>query len=578
MPSERPTGAVALLRALAAMGVERIFASPGSDWAPLWEALAAPWAPGEVPEYISSRHEETAVGMASGYAKATGKLPALVVHTTVGALHAAMGLRAALHERIPMVVMAGESIAFAEPPAPPAGRQWLRVLTDLGGPARLVEPSVKWSFGLNSSVILPHTIQRACQLAMSAPRGPVFVSVPTEMLMETMSAEPPPVAALPAAPVASDEAIAELAAALTAARRPVIVTEELGRNVGAVDELVRLAEALGAPVLDGWHADYVNFPRDHWLYAGTAIEPLHELLKGADFVLLAEAVAGWHPPSALRGTKVAVLGEDPLHPHLPFWGFRADYVLSGDAELTLRELANSLADPEETFEQAGARREARRRLWLTKHDWPQRRAELHAKARAAGERAAITAAWIAQQLNDVLPPDAILVNETISHRADLVQLLDKLKPGAFYESSYGGLGMGLGTALGVKHAHPGRTVVLTIGDGSFYYNPVVAAFGACQELKLPLLVLLFDNAGYQSQKNDVVREYPQGWAVRTNKFVGTSITPMPNYAILAHAFGGFGEKVERPQDVRPALEHGLEALARGQLALIHFVLEPVNRP
>src|ERR1041385_1518073 len=194
------TGAQALLDALRAMGVERIYASPGSDWAPLWEALAAPqegW-----PEYISSRHEETAVGMATGYAKATGKLPALVVHTTVGLLHATMGLRAALHERIPMVVMAGESISFAEPPAPPAGRQWLRVLTDLGGPARLVEDTVKWSFGLNAANILPPTIQRACQLAMSAPRGPVFVSVPTEMLMETAAVEAPK-AALPS-PVAAD--------------------------------------------------------------------------------------------------------------------------------------------------------------------------------------------------------------------------------------------------------------------------------------------------------------------------------------------------------------------------------------
>src|SRR5216110_3472141 len=149
------SGAETLLRVLRAMGVERIFASPGSDWAPLWEALARPWKAGEVPEYISSRHEETAVGMASGYAKATGKLPAIVIHTTVGALHATMGLRAALHERVPMVVMAGESVSFAEPPAPPAGRQWLRVLTDVGGPARLVESTVKWSFGLNSPQLLP---------------------------------------------------------------------------------------------------------------------------------------------------------------------------------------------------------------------------------------------------------------------------------------------------------------------------------------------------------------------------------------------------------------------------------------
>ena len=543
------------------MGVERIFASPGSDWAPLWEALARPWKPGEVPEYISSRHEETAVGMAAGYAKATGKLPAVVIHTTVGALHASMALRAALHERIPMVVLAGESVSFGEPPAPPAGRQWLRVLTDVGGPAALVDRSVKWSFGLNSSLILPHTIQRACQLAMSAPKGPVFVSVPTEALMDTMSAEPP-LAVLPAATVASDEAIAELAAALGAAKRPVIISEELGRYPVAVDALVRVAEALGAPVLDGWHADYVNFPRDHPLYAGVAREPVHPLLKDADFVILAEAVAGWHPPSALRSVKVAAIGEDPLHSNLPYWGFRTDYVLPGEPAATLARLADKLP----------------RRSSARSHGWREQKADLRAKARAAGEGQVITAAWIAHELNEVLPDNTIIVNETISHSGDLAYLLDRLKPGAFYEASYGGLGMGLGTALGVKNAHPDRPVVLTIGDGSFYYNAVVAAFGAAQELELPLLVVLFDNAGYFSQKSDVVREYPQGWAVRTNKFAGTSITPMPDYPLLANAFGGTGEKVERPGDVRAALKRGLDAIGKGQLALVHCVLEPVNRP
>src|SRR5262245_43864202 len=176
-------GAEAILRALGAMGVERIFASPGSDWAPLWEALARPHAPGEVPEYVPVRHEETAVAMASGYSKATGKLPAVVLHTTVGTLHAAMALRIAKHERVPMVVMAGESTTFSESPTFKAGRQWLRLLTDVGGPARLAEPSVKWSFGLNSSLLLAQTLQRACQLAMGAPRGPVFVAASVEMLL-----------------------------------------------------------------------------------------------------------------------------------------------------------------------------------------------------------------------------------------------------------------------------------------------------------------------------------------------------------------------------------------------------------
>src|SRR4051812_11311482 len=177
------------------MGVEAIFASPGSDWAPLWEALASDSYWGS--RYISSRHEETAMGMALGYAKSTGKLPAVIVHTTVGALHTTMIARAALHERIPMVILAGEVIGFAEPPSAKVGRQWLRLLTDLGGPARLMEACVKWSCGLNMPSLLPQTIQRACQLAETSPRGPVFISVPTEYMIAEMPSSAPP-AALPA--------------------------------------------------------------------------------------------------------------------------------------------------------------------------------------------------------------------------------------------------------------------------------------------------------------------------------------------------------------------------------------------
>src|SRR5215467_5428289 len=124
------SGAHALLTTLRRMGVEKIFASPGSDWAPLWEALASPSARDEFPEYLSLRHEETAIAMASGYAKSSGKLCAVALHTT-------MGMRAALHERIPMVLLAGESISFGERPEYPVGPQWLRLLSDVGGPARL---------------------------------------------------------------------------------------------------------------------------------------------------------------------------------------------------------------------------------------------------------------------------------------------------------------------------------------------------------------------------------------------------------------------------------------------------------
>jgi len=541
------TGAQAILRGLRAMGVECIFASPGSDWAPLWEALASDawWAS----RYISSRHEETAIGMALGYAKATGKLPAVMVHTTVGAQHTTMIARAALHERIPMVIMAGEVIGFAEPPSPTVGRQWLRLLTDLGGPAELMKSSVKWSFALNNPVILPQTVQRACQLAMSAPRGPVFVSVPTEYMISELVGEPPP-AVLPDLPDVGEAALAAMAETLKAAKAPVIVTEEAGRDPAAVDALVSLAETLGAPVFEAWQPYYANFPHGHPLYAGVLADETPAALANADVVLLVESVLPWHPPSKIVDKKVLVLGEDPLHPRLPFWGFRADVIGAGNVTHALRDLAKRLPRSNRTA--------------------PGR----HPHSIPAMPKVVDTA-WVAHQLNEALPADAVVVNETITHRLELHERLDKLGPGSFFEASYGGLGVGLALALGAKYAHRNRPVVCTIGDGAFHYNPVVGSFGAAQEHGLPILVVLFDNAGYLSQKRDVSTYYPQGAAAKAGRVIGTPIAPAVDYAKLAQAYGGYGEKVTHPAEVRAAIDRGLQAVARGQLALLDMTLAPI---
>lgn len=560
MASTSKRGAEALLSALKAMGVERIYASPGSDWGPLWEALASPTAERDYPRYISSRHEETALAMAMGDAKATLKPVAVVLHTTVGALHGAMLLRAALHERIPLIVLAGESIGFGEQGSMAVGRQWLRLLTDTGGPARLMEPCVKWTFGLNTALILPQTIQRACQIAVAAPKGPVFVSVPLEHLVETMPAAPPP-ASLPLPATASEDAIDRLAAALDAARNPVVITEEVGRDPAAVSALVEVAETLGAPVIEAWQPYYVNFPRDHRLAGGVAFDDMEALIADADTVFLVESVLPWHPPSRIADKTVLVLGEEPLHTRLPFWGFRADVIATGEAAPSLRALQRKLKKKSAAV------------------DWPARLAKRRAAhleaGRAAGDKPIIETAWVGHALNQALPADAIVVNETITHRLALHHQLERLGVGSFYEASYGGLGGGIGLALGIKSAAPGRTVVLTIGDGAFHYNPVVASFGAAQEHGLPIFVIVFNNAGYLSQKNDVVNSFPQGDAVRRGSVIGTSITPSPDYPLLARAYGGVGERVDKPADVPAALERGLAAVKRGQLALLEVVLKPI---
>ena len=563
------TGAQTLLRVLGGMGVERIFASPGSEWSPLWEALAEPQGEG-LPLYLSTRHEEVAVGMASGYAKATGKLPAVMIHTTVGALHASMALRGALHEQVPMVVFTGESIGFGEEEGPDVGAQWIAHLADIGGPARLVERCVKWSFGVNTKAILPATIQRACQIATAAPRGPVFVSVPMEFLFDKMTKNPPSDNGNAPAPTADAKGLEELAGMLTAAKNPIVIAEDAGRSPRIVERVVDLAELLGAPVVESRSTGYMNFPRNHPLHAG--YEP-QEYIHDADVIFLLGALAPWHPAS--KGprpeAKVAVLDENPLRAELPYWGFRVDLCLTGEILSSLEKLLEILR---KRISKGEPERTRRAEMWKSRFE--ERKRKWTEEALALKSKKPIDTRWVTHELNQVLPADAMVVEETISHRLAVHRYLDRLKPGSFFAGCIGGLGTGLATALGVKAAAPKRPVICLIGDGSFNYDPALAALGVCQEHKLPILIVVFNNFGYLSQQSGIPKYFPGGWAVRNKNFIGISITPSPDYAAIARAFEGYGEKVEEPGEVRPAIERGLKALAAGQVALIDIRLQPVS--
>ncbi|MET0500545.1 MAG: thiamine pyrophosphate-binding protein [Candidatus Binatia bacterium] len=565
--TEGLTGADTLLRVLSHMGVDRIFASPGSEWSPVWEAFAKAKAQSEgVPLYISSRHEEVAVGMASGYAKSTGKLPAVMIHTTVGALHATMALRGALHEQVPMVVFTGESLGFGEEAGPDVGAQWLGALADIGGPARLVDRCVKWSYGVNAKSLLPSTIQRACQLAMGSPKGPVFVSLPMEYLFDKMtknaSAENVPIPA----PMADPAAIEELAALLAGAKNPVIITEEAGRSAAIVEKLVELAEILGAGVVESRASSYVNFPRTHPLHAG--FEP-QEFLSEADVILLLGVIAPWHPASKKLnpGTKVAVLSDNPLRSDLPYWGFPVNQILTGEIESSIKHLVECVKKRVAKGNSDASQRAAN---WRGRYDT--RKGQWKEEALTRKEKKPIDTRWVTYELAQVLPADALVVEETITHRLSIHRYLDMLKPGTFFAGCIGGLGTGTGTALGVKAAFPKRPVLCLIGDGAFNYDPGLAALGVCQEHQLPIMIVLYNNYGYHSQKSGVPRFFPDGFAVKNQDFIGISINPSPDYATVARAFDGYGEKVEEPSEVRAALQRGLKAIAGGQMALIDIRL------
>ncbi len=558
-----------MLRVLGKMGVEKIFASPGSEWSPLWEALAEPGVEG-MPQYYSTRHEEIAVGMASGYAKSTGKLPAVVIHTTVGALHATMAMRAALHEQIPMVVFAGESIGFGEDDGPDVGGQWQGHLGDLGGPAKLVDHTVKWSFGVNTKAILPSTVQRACRLAMAGPRGPVFVSVPMEYLFDSMTKDVPSDLGSSPLATADPKGIEELANLLAGAEHPVIVTEDAGKTMKSVETLVEIAELLGCPVVETRSTGVINIPRTHPLHSGYDAK---EGVQRADVIFLLAVIAPWHPASITpsKGAKVAMLDENPLRIEIPYYGYQSDLCLTGEIESSLEHLLAALKKKVSKGDAARARRaedlkvanDARRKKWRE-------------EAMALANQKPMDTRWVAHEISQVLPKDAMVVEETITHRLAVHRYFDNLTPGSFFNGCIGGLGTGLATALGVKAANPKRPVICLIGDGSFNYDPSPAAFGAAQEHNLPFLTIMFNNQGYLSQKSGVPKYYPGGWAVKSNNFSGLHIAPCPEYSLMIKAFDGYGEKVEDPGEVRKAVERGLRAVAGGQSALLDIRLKTVE--
>jgi acetolactate synthase-1/2/3 large subunit len=366
--------------------------------------------------------------------------------------------------------------------------------------------------------------------------------------------------------MADPAALEELAATLAGAKNPLIITEEAGRSTAVVESLVELAQLLGAGVVESRASSYVNFPRTHVLHAG--FEP-QEFLPEADAILLLGVIAPWHPASKklAQGTKLAVLSDNPLRSDLPYWGYPVTQILTGEIESSMKHLLEALKK-----RAARGNDDATRRSGIWRSRYERRKADWKEEALRRKEQKPIDTRWVTYELAQVMPADALVVEETITHRLSIHRYLDMLKPGAFFAGCIGGLGTGTGTALGVKAANPKRPVLCLIGDGAFNYDPGLAALGVCQEHNLPIMIVLYNNYGYHSQKSGVPRFFPDGFAVKNQDFIGISINPSPDYAMIARAFDGYGEKVEEPGEVRAALQRGLKAIASGQMALIDIRL------
>jgi acetolactate synthase-1/2/3 large subunit len=566
--TDTANGAQVLLELLKAHGIECVFASPIAVMAPVWEALAERRERGApaAPRYFQCRHESLAVAVASGFYKATGRQQAVFLPTGLGVLHGAMALRTALQERTPMTVLAPDTLTYGEVAALDPGPEWPSLLVDLAGPARDGELCVKWAKEAKTAGDLVNELRRALYLANAIPKGPTLLSVPFDLLMTPVALEHRPVIE-PRPVVASPEQLDEIAALLARSAEPLIITEHGGRTGEEAAALVALAEALAAPVFEFMMPAYHNAPRSHPLVMPGTADPV---VGQADAILLAGVNAPWHPPSpALRPDAAVIhLEEDPLRPRAAYWGYRTTHAVAGDRGRNLRALVERVRRlvPSPAAERA--------RRWTAYRDRLRAEAEQAAAAAAAETGNGVPAAALFRALHRALPPSSSIVDEIVAQIPQMLQFLFESKPFRQYRGWTGALGTSLGTALGVKLARPGDTVVCVIGDGALHYNPVPAALGFAQQYRVPLLVVVCDNRGYVSQTWNVYRYFAEGAAVRSRDFTGDVIAPTPDYVKLAEAYGGTGERVEKAADLESAIERSLAAVAAGRSALLDVLVTP----
>ena len=544
--------AEAYLELLAARGVEYLFANAGTDFAPLIEAYAKRFATGQaLPRPVTVPHEVPAVAMAHGFAMVTGRPQAVMVHVIVGAANATGGLINAARAGVPMLFTAGRN------PITEAGFRgsrnrpihWAQESFDQGA---LVREFVKWDYELRNFAQLETVVDRALAITAAEPQGPVYLTLPREVLGEaheifeyTDNSRAP----RPAASVAAPEGIEDAARILAAARRPLVITKAAGRDPAAVPALVAVAEALGAPVVDQFHT-YVNFPQDHALHGGFDASPY---LDDADAILVVESDVPWFPDlkAARPEAKLVHVGVDPLFTRYPVRGFAADVALPGAPRLTLAALATALRAgiPQKV---AAERRE---RLAVAGRA---RRAATEARARALANDQPIDMAWLSRCIGDVLDPRTIVVNE---YDLDASQASFTV-PGTYFAApSSGGLGWGLGAALGAKLAAPDHTVICCVGDGAYIFGAPTAAHWVSRAYEAPVLWIIFNNRVWNAVKRSVLSHAPDGWAKRTGMPL-TELDPPPDYELICQASGGHAEKVEDPTKLPEALARGLDIVRR----------------
>ncbi len=548
-PTGDPTAAAALLARLGQLGVDYLFVNSGTDFPPLIEAMAAAQANGtKLPEALVMPHEGAAMGMAQGYWLATGRPQAVMAHTNVGLANCAIGAINAATDRVPILLFSGrtpttERDRFGARTVPIGWGQEMRDQT------ALIREAVKWDYELRFPEQVVELVDRAHAIAGSTPKGPVYLSLPREVLCA-----PCPAAELdrrpgqaPAVAAPHPDALEAAARILAEAERPVIFAQRGAGSPAAFLALAQLATDRAIPVVQYW-AVQLAIAASHPMSAGIDPEPW---ISEADAILVIDSLAPWSPdihrPPA--GCRIVQLGPDPLYSRFPVRHFGADVALVGETGETLLALAATLRRlPRSTAN------EQRRRLVEERN--AASRAAMLAAARAGGGLS-MTKAWVSLCLGEAIAGRNATV---LSELGCPLGPLELQAHGSWYQEPHsGGLGWSFPCGLGLALADRQRLVVATMGDGSYIFANPVACHQIAEALELPLLVIVLNNGEWGAVRQSVLGLYPDGHAARANRVPLTALAPSPDFTSVAAASRAWARQVEHgadlPQVLADAIRH-----------------------
>jgi acetolactate synthase I/II/III large subunit len=561
------TTAEHLMYLLAAHGIEYLFLNPGTDSAPLQEAVYALREAGlPTPTVLISTFESVSLAAAHAYWKLTGRPQAVFVHVDAGTQNLGAMVHNVMRDRAGVVVIAGKT-PYGEKAGLSGGRSsaihWQQDVPDQAG---IVRGYAKWTQEIVRPEMLDRAVGRAVQVAASAPAGLSYLTVSRDVLMDVPRLDESRVSGypIPAPPAPHPAAVTRIADALAGAAAPVLVTSRLGRTAEGFTATERLADLAGLTVTGRVEGGPVNLSTRHPMSVRNPAQAA-AAISAADVILIVESDVPWLPStvSIRPNAQVFHVDVDPVKASMPLWAYPADIAVQADGAATLTAVADKLAvaaaaDP------AVAQRLADRVSRLRE------RATAPQRSPAMGP---LTPAGVMLALNEVIDADDIVVEEAVTNAPVIAQALERTRPGTLVGSAASGLGWALGGALGVKLARPDRRVIAVTGDGSFLFGVPTSALMMAAEWGTPFLTVILNNGGYRASRLPVYSLFPGGLSAQRGDAVGTRFSHAPDYPALAAACHAYGERAERAEDIVAVLKRALAAVDAGQSAIVECVIE-----